>query len=191
MRRGILLAVCIIFSIHSFSQSADSLKLLADAAVKAFTWDLQKSNKGTLMFLDVPYTREGQDSAEYLTLTVAKNKSAERPEWISVIIPGNIVQANGIFIAFANTIKTPDGLSKMEMEKKSTRRMRFESCKGETCTARMLEGYISDEKTGEPVDIFQKFLDYDHVLFLFTYPDGSHKSVAIPLFTFKQQYKDL
>ena len=27
------------------------------------------------MFLDVPYTREGQDSAEYLTLTVAKNKS--------------------------------------------------------------------------------------------------------------------
>ena len=58
------------------------------------------------MFLDVPYTREGQDSAEYLTLTVAKNKSAERPEWISVIIPSNIVQANGIFIAFANTIKS-------------------------------------------------------------------------------------
>ena len=82
-------------------------------------------------------------------------------------------------------------MSKMELEKKSTRRISFESCKGETCTARILEGYLSDEKTGEPIDIFQSFLDYDHVLFLFTYADGSHKSVAIPLFTFKQQYKSL
>lgn len=191
MRKGFALVLTIFLAAHSFSQSADSLKLLADAAIKAFTWDLQKSNKGTLMFLDVPYTREGQDSAEYLTLTVAKNKSAERPEWISVIIPSNIVQSNGIFIAFANTIQTPDGLSKMELEKKSTRRIAFEGCKGETCTARILEGYLSDEKTGEPIDIFQNFLDYDHVLFLFTYADGSHKSVAIPLFTFKQQYKSL
>jgi len=191
MRKVVALVLTILISAHSFSQSADSAKLLANAAVRAFTWDLQKSAKGALMFLDVPYTREGQDSAEYLTLTVAKNKGAERPEWISVIIPNNIVQANGIFIAFANTIKTPDGMSKMELEKKSTRRIAFEACKGETCTARILEGYLSDEKTGEPIDIFQKFLDYDHVLFLFTYADGSHKSVAIPLFTFKQQYKAL
>jgi hypothetical protein len=191
MRKVLALAVSILLVNHSFSQSADSLQRLADAAIKAFTWDLQKSAKGTLMFLDVPYTREGQDSAEYLTLTVAKNKLAERPEWISVIIPNNIVRTNGIFIAFANTIKTPDGMSKMELEKKSTRRIAFESCKGETCTARILEGYLSDEKTGEPIDIFQNFLDYDHVLFLFTYADGSHKSVAIPLFTFKQQYKTL
>jgi hypothetical protein len=191
MRRGFVFVVTILMASRSISQSADSLKMLADAAVKAFTWDLQRTNKGTLMFLDVPFTREGLDSAEYLTLTVAKNKSAERPEWISVIIPGNIIQSNGIFIAFANTIKTSDGLSKMELEKKSTRKIAFESCKGKTCTARILEGYLSDEKTGEPVDIFQKFLDYDHVLFLFTYPDGSHKSVAIPLFSFKEQYKKL
>lgn len=176
---------------HSFSQSADSLKLLADAAVKAFTWDLKKIDKGTLMFLDVPFNREGQDSAEYLMLTVAKNKSTERPEWISVIVPNNIVQANGIFIAFANTVKTPDGQSKMELEKKSTRRIALEGCKGATCTARVLEGYLSDEKTGEPIDIFQNFLDYDQVLFLFTYSDGTHKSVAVPLFTFRQQYKSL
>jgi hypothetical protein len=191
MRKGFAFVAAILIAGFSFAQSADSLKLLADAAVKAFTWDLQKSAKGTLMFLDVPYTREGQDSAEYLTLTVAKNKSAERPEWISVIIPGNIVQANGIFIAFANTIKTSDGLSKMELEKKSTKRIAFESCKGETCTARIPGGYLPDEKTGDPIDILQNFLDYDHVLFLFTYADGSHKSVAIPLFTFKQQYKAL
>ena len=191
MRKVLALAVSILLATYSLAQSADSLKRLADAAIKAFTWDLQKSDKGALMFLDVPYTRDGQDSAEYLTLTVAKNKSAERPEWISVIVPSNIVQANGIFIAFANTIKTPDGMSKMELEKKSTRRIALEGCKGSTCTARILEGYLSDEKTGEPVDIFQNFLDYDQVLFLFTYADGTHKSVAVPLFTFKEQYKKL
>lgn len=191
MRKGFVLLAAILITARSVSQSADSLKLLADAAVKVFTWDLKKTDKGTLMFLDVPFTREGQDSAEYLTLTVAKNKSAERPEWISVIVPNNIVQTNGIFIAFANTVKTPDGQSKMELEKKSTRRIVLEGCKGSTCTARILEGYLSDEKTGEPIDIFQNFLDYDHVLFLFTYADGSHKSVAVPLFTFKQQYKTL
>ncbi len=191
MRKSLVLLITILISAHSVSQSADSVKLLADAAVKTFTWDLEKIDKGTLMFLDVPFTREGQDSAEYLTLTVAKNKSAERPEWISVIVPNNIVQSNGIFIAFANTVKTPGGESKMELEKKSTRRLALEGCKGATCTARILEGYLSDEKTGEPIDIFQSFLDYDHVLILLTYENGTHKSVAIPLFTFKQQYKTL
>ena len=144
-----------------------------------------------MMFLDVPYTRDGQDSAEYLTLTVAKNKSAERPEWISVIIPDNIVQSNGIFIAFANTIKTPEGDAKMELEKKSTKRIAFEGCSKGTCTARILGGYLKDEKTGEQQDILEEFLDYDHVLFLFTYADGTHKSVAVPLFSFKQQYQKL
>ncbi|MDP9042810.1 MAG: hypothetical protein M3N30_12580 [Bacteroidota bacterium] len=181
----------ILLSANASSQSQDSIKLLADAAKKAFTWDIQKSDKGTLMFLDVAYTLEGQDSTEYLTLTVAKNLADARPEFISVIIPNNIVQSNGIFIAFARTVKSPDGNTTMQMVKGNTYRIPFEGCHSETCTARIMNGYISDDKTNQQVDLFQKFLDFDHVLFLFIYADGSHKSVAIPLFSFKQQYKAL
>jgi len=191
MRKGLVFVIILLFAGKAFSQIKDSSQRLADAAVKAFSWDIEKTSKGAMMFLDVPYTREGQDSAEYLTLTVAKNKSAERPEWISVIVPDNVVQSNGIFIAFANTIKTPDGDAKMEMEKKSTRKILFEGCHKGTCTARIPGGYLADGKTGEPQDVLEEFLDYDHVLFLLVYSDGSHKSIAVPLFSFKKQYQAL
>jgi hypothetical protein len=173
-----------------FSQNQENIKALADSAVKMFTWDIQKADKGSLMFLDVPYTRENHDSAEYLTITVAKDKSKLRPDFISIIIPNNIVKSNGIFIKFANSVKTKDGERKMEMEKGSPVRINFEKC-DDDCTARIIEGYAFHDKTNEKEDVFQKFLDFDHVLFLFIYPDGSHKSVAVPLFSFKQQYKTL
>ncbi len=174
---------------YSYSQNADSLKASGDAAVKAFTWDIQKAERGTLMFLDVPYQRNNSDSTEYLTLTVAKDKTKDRPEIISIIIPNNIVQSNGLFIKFAKSV-TKNGERTMELEKGNPVRIQFEKCNNETCTARVINGYASHDN-GEKEDIFQKFLDFDHVLFLFIYSDGSHKSVAVPLFSFKQQYKAL
>ena len=191
MRKLLLILAVLHIAGNAFSQTKDSSQMLADAAVKAFTWDIEKTSKGAMMFLDVPYTRDGQDSVEYLTLTIAKNRSADRPAWISVIIPNNVVRSNGVFIAFANTIKTPEGDAKMELEKRSTKKIPFEDCRHGTCTARIPGGYLKDEKTGEQQDILEEFMDYDHVLFLFTYADGTHKSVAIPLFSFKKQYKDL
>jgi hypothetical protein len=178
-----------LFTSNSFSQSTDSLKSAADAAIKAFTWDIEKLEKGTLMFLDVAYKRDNSDSVEYLTLTVAKDKSKQRPEFISIIIPNNIVRSNGIFIKFANSV-TRNGERTMEMEKGNPVRVSFESCNDETCTARVVNGYASHDN-GDKEDIFQKFLTSDHVLFLFIYPDGGHKSVSVPLFSFKEQYKKL
>ncbi len=176
----------------AFSQNQDSIKTAADAAVKMFTWDIQKADRGALMFLDVAYQRDNQDSAEYLTLTVAKDKSQKRPEFISIIIPNNIVQSNGIFIKFAKTIKTKENPGwKTELENGNPVRIHFEKCGDETCTARIIGGYVTDEETKEKVDIFQKCLDFDHIYFLFIYADGSHKSVGVPLFSFKQQYKKL
>jgi hypothetical protein len=174
---------------NSYSQSADSIKAEADAAVKAFTWDIEKADKGTLMSLDVAYQRDNVDSLEYLRLTVAKDKTRQRPDFISVIIPNNIVQSNGIFVTFAKTV-TEDGQRTMELIKEKPVRINFERCNDETCTARIINGYASDDN-GKQQDIFQKFLDFDHVLFLFIYPDGTHKSVAVPLFSFKEQYKNL
>jgi len=174
---------------NSYSQTTDSLRAAADSAVKIFTWDIQKAERGTLMFLDVPYQRDNSDSTEYLTLTVAKDKTKARPEFISIIIPNNIVQSNGLFIKFAKSM-TKNGEMTMDLEKGKPVRIQFEKCNDETCTARVINGYASHD-SGEREDIFQKFLDFDHVLFLFIYPDGSHKSVAVPLFSFKQQYKSL
>jgi hypothetical protein len=62
------------------------------------------------------YQRDNSDSTEYLTLTVAKDKTKQRPEFISIIIPNNVVQSNGIFIKFAKTV-TKNGEMTMELEK--------------------------------------------------------------------------
>jgi len=183
----IILTLLLVY--NSYSQNVDSLKAVADSAVKAFTWDIQIAERGALMFLDVPYQRDNSDSTEYLTLTVAKDKTKQRPEFISIIIPNNIVQSNGIFIKFAKSV-TKNGERTMELEKGNPARIHFEKCNDETCTARVINGY-SVHDNGEKEDIFQKLLDFDHVLFLFIYSDGSHKSVAVPLFSFKQQYKAL
>lgn len=173
-------------------QEYDKIKALADFAAKKFTWDIQKEKRGALMFLDVPYQRDNQDSSEYLSFTIAKDYSKERPEFISVIIPNNIVQANGIFIKFGKTTKPNNDIGwKIDLENGNPVRVHFERCNDETCTVRIIGGYVTDEDTKEDVDIFQKFLDFDHVYFLFLYQDGSHKSVAVPLFSFKEQYKTL
>ena len=141
------------------------------------------------MFLDVKYKDETRNSTEYLSLTVAKNRQQKRPEFISVIVPDNISQANGLFIKFSKSVKGKNGEWCMEMEKDSISRAAFEGCRNSSCTARFMGGYLMSEKGR--TDIFQKFFDFDHALFLFVYPDGTHKSVAVPLFSFKEQYKAL
>jgi len=181
------LLMSLVYNAHA--QNADNIQALADSAVKAFTWDIRKADKGTLMFLDVPYQRDNSDSVEYLTLTVAKNKSKQRPAFISVIIPNDVVQSNGIFVSFSKTI-SKNGQWAMELEKRNPVRIKFERCNDETCTARIIDGYATEDD-GQKQDIFQKFLDFDHVLFLFIYPNGTHKSVGVPLFSFKEQYKKL
>jgi hypothetical protein len=176
-----------LFINNTYSQRTDS----SDAVFieDIFKWDIETMEKGTMMFLDVAYQQDNTDSTEFLTLTVAKDKTKDRPAFISIIIPNNIVQSNGIFISFANSV-TKNGERTMELTKEKPVRIKFENCGEETCTARIVDGYASHDNV-EQVDIFQKFLDFDHVLFLFIYSDGSHKSVAVPLYSFKQQYKKL
>lgn len=182
-------ALCSLLHLAANAQSTNNEKAAADAAVNAFTWDVQKEARGSLMFLDVPYQRDNSDSVEYLTLTVAKDKAKQRPAFISVIVPGNVVQANGIFITFARSVNKGNQLS-MELQKEKPVQVNFESCTAEICKARMIDGFAIHDN-GQKEDVLQKFMTFDHVLFLFIYPDGGHKSVAVPLFSFKQQYKKL
>src|SRR5438270_8011150 len=146
---------------NSYAQTSDNNKTSNDL-IKEFTWDVQKEEKGAMMFLDVAYQRENSDSTEYLTLTVAKDKTKQRPDFISVIIPSNVTQSNGIFITFAKIVTT-NGEQRMELQKAKPVRINFETCKDATCTARVIDGYAKQEN-GDCEDIFQKFLTYAHVL---------------------------
>jgi hypothetical protein len=181
MKKKLTIILTFLISAYAFSQNNSDMKAVADFAVKMFTWDIQQMNSGTLMFLDVPYQRDNKESLDYLTLTVAKGKEQIRPDFISIIIPCNILISNGIFIIFGNG----------EVEKANPIRILFESCNDEFCTARIIGGFGADEVTKEKVDIFQKFLDFEYVYFLFIYPDGIHKSVSVPLFSFKDQYRNI
>jgi len=181
MKNKILFVFLLALIGNAYSQSKNSVKEVGKIAEKMFSWDIEKSEKGTMMFLDVPYLRENKKTEEYLTLTVAKAKTQNRPQFISIIIPNNVVKDNGIFIKFGNE----------ELEKSSPVRVQFENCNDETCTARIIGGYVGEKKSKEKTDIFQKFLTFKHVYFLFTYSDGSHKSVSVPLYSFQKQYKSL
>jgi len=181
MKKNTVIILLLALIGNAYSQNKNSVKEVAKTAEKIFTWDIEKSEKGTMMFLDVPYLREKQNTEEYLTLTVAKAKSEPRPKFISIIIPNNIVKSNGIFIKFGNE----------ELEKASPVKVEFENCSNETCTARIIGGYLSGKTSKEKIDVFQKFLIFKHVYFLFTYSDGSHKSIAVPLYSFQKQYKSL
>ncbi|TFF35199.1 hypothetical protein [Mucilaginibacter psychrotolerans] len=175
-----------LFTNQCYSQSTPKrLQKVVDAAVKTFTWDIETEEKGSMMFLDVPY--DGNGKTEFLTLTVAKDTAADRPAFISVIVPNSLNQKNGIFIAFAQN----SAGGGMAIVKASTTRLNFEACNNEDCTARMVKAYAHSDERNQDVDILANMLQYDHVMFLMVYPDGSHKSVAVPLFSFKEQYKKL
>src|SRR5437870_2457924 len=103
----------------AFSQTIDSLEAVAEIEGKtAFNWDIKKAKRATLMLLKVPYQREGEDSTEYFTVTVAKYKSKKRPSFISLSVPDNALQNNGMFIKFG----------KKELEKGNLLKLYFEAC---------------------------------------------------------------
>lgn len=175
----------------SMAQTADDIRQMADSAVKAFTWDVVEGEMGNMMFLDVAFQRDNADSIEFLTLSVAKSKKEPRPDFISVIVPGNVDENNGIFLKFASSVAANNDGNHFKLEDGPATKIHFEKCDGKTCTARMVNGIALSAETNNKIDIFQKCQQFDHLLFLFFYPDGSHKSVAVPLFSFKEQYNRL
>lgn len=211
MKKYLILILTLFFCETSFSQIQDTLNSIgtqiqsfykedpknvsaaADSAIKLFTWDIQKEDKGSLMFLDVAYQRQNIDTVEYVTLTVAKGKTETRPVFISVIVPNNVDYTKGIYIQFSKTVKEENGEWKTEMSKNRPLPIHFEkrNPSKDYFSARIIDGYVIDEKTNKQIDVFQEFMNFDNAYVQFFYADGSTKSVAIPLFSFKTQYETL
>ena len=180
--RSLFVSVLTLLFLESYSQQSDT------AFVNPFKWHTEKNDRESLMFLEVAYQRDNSDSIEFLTISVAKDRTKARPEFISVVIPGNIDHSNGVFITFAKTVIKNDNPT-LELQNEMPVRVNFEHCDS-FCTAKVVNGIVMDDD-GSKKDLFQKFLTFDNVLFLFMYPDGTHKSVAVPLSYFRDQYVDL
>lgn len=191
MKNLLLFIFSFVLFTPAFAQPLLAPKEQTDDAEKLFKWDIERAQHGSLMFLDVPFVRDNSKTYEYISLTVAKNKNLNRPDFISLSIPGNVLQSSGIFVHFANIQKDEKGNQKMELAQGNPSKVDFQVCDMKNCIARIIGGYAINPKTNQQTDIFQKFLTYDHVIFFFTYPDGSHKSVGVPLASFKKQYEGL
>lgn len=165
---------------------------LAVSLDSMFAWDIEKQPSGALMYLDVPYLRQidcDTCKVEYLTLSVAKYDSLTRPHWIALILPNKIVREEGLFLFFKKSGLKADPKAMQDSTENSVR-VKFEEGHTETFTARFKNGFALDENNRK-VDIYQKFLSYDRIYFMIFLPDGGHKTIAVPLHHFKEQYAEL
>lgn len=171
-----------------YSQAQESASFSIDESLAFFKWDIERADKGALMFLDIPYIRDNNDTIEYLTLTVAMAKTKIRPDFISIIVPSDIQKNNGIFLKFS---KRNNPVS--ETKENVALLLAFDTCytKNETCAARLWDGYAINKATKMKTDVFTALLDMDFMYVFLTYPDGGHKTVMIPLASFKDQFKIL
>ena len=189
MKNFLLLFLLLVSCCPVFSQTKGNTMNVADSAGKRYLWDTQKVAQGTMMYLAVPFKMTGDDSTYNLTITVAKDRAHKRPAYIAIIIPNHIQSGEGIRIQFSKTYKDENGKPYNQMERNDPQRIPFERCNDDICTVRISGGYIMDTQTDEKTDIFEKFMQFDHVYFTWAYPDGSHKSVTLPLDSFQEQYK--
>ncbi len=141
-----------------------------------FVWEVETLPKGKMMYLDVPYSVDGK--TEYLSLTVAKEATNERPTFISVIVPNDLDESVIMEMTFKDK----------EDSRSQTVYPDFDKCKEDYCTFRINNGYAVD-KAKKEVDVFRNFLRYDVVYFSFVRKNGAKYSVSVPLYSFKEQYK--
>lgn len=177
------------FSKKIIAQMEEFFFNLANLAEEQFRWEIDKKDIGTLMFLDVQYFNKQKQQEDFLTLCVAKENGKKRPKFISFILPSYLNKTNGIFLFFANNIiDKKNNNFKIQSDDKSSIRLNFEDIKEETCTARIWNGYYTNEESGLVVDIFQKLLEFDSMFVLYFNDELTHQSISVPLISFRQQY---
>lgn len=171
------------------SQMELFISVVTKFAEEQFRWDIEKKEKATLMFLDVQYYNNQKKQEDFLTLSVAKPNGEERPKFMSFILPNYLNKPNGIFLFFVNNIIEKETQEfKIETDDKASVRLYFESTNEETCTARAWKGYAKNEGSGLMIDVFKNFLEFDTMFVMYFNEDLEHQTIAVPLFSFRQQY---
>lgn len=190
----VILSILMLFTISppliTFQQEKNLLNLNSEFPNSIFKWDVESVEKGVMMFLDVPFRKNSNDSIEYLTIAVAISKNNKKPDFISFIVPANVKKGNGIFLKFSKQDKTGNEL--FQLETRSVRvHFTLNNTTDYTFTARIFDGSVVNGTRREIEDIFVKFLQLDFLFILLTYPNETHKTIMIPLYTFQKQYRTL
>ena len=191
--------ILMLFNISScFQKPLKSQAEPSNSLDSMYRWDVELSDRGSQMFLDVPYLPCDTCEAEYLTLSVSKDKSVERPEWISVILPcyedpPEMELAHPKFVVYIFLKKTgTDSLEwKNDMLENDLPGFYDGKCKDETYTSRMMAGYGKILYGKDSMDVFRKFQEFDEVNFFIYSSAGTEKVVKIPLKSFQKQYLTL
>lgn len=191
--------ILLIFIFSScFQKPLKKLQSTSTSIDSTYIWNIETSEKGSMMFLDVPYQPSDSSGKEYLTLSVAKDKSKNRPSWISIILPCPEVQSDTTMarpklftFLFLKETEGDSLESKTDLLENSLLLFYFEECTEGTFTVRMIDGFSKDPHTKANVDIFRKFQEFDRVYFFIFYTDGSEKVIKIPLHSFQKQYNEL
>lgn len=179
-----ILLVFIIFSCNRKpTVSEDDWLTVLDSI---YYWDIEPELTGAIMYLDIAYQTCDSCVTDFLTMSIAKHKSRIRPDWIAVILPDNINQEEGVFLFFRNSNEE----NNQSTEEEGTIRVDLSEHRKDTYIVRLKDGYALDENN-QKVDILKKFQESDMVYFMIFLPDGGHKTIALPLKNFKQQYKEL
>jgi len=150
----------------------DSIEVLARK------WDIQCSERGCLMFTDVLV---GDPDL--------MDRTTRKPAYFAFHVPSNADRTQGVMITFSKAL--PDGVTwKMELDSDGASRLPFESCEQDSCVARLKNGIAADGKDSHKTDLLDKFLNSNHILFLYT-RDGQPYRTIKPLFPFQAAFKQL
>lgn len=159
---------------------------LGDSLMNAAVWEVDTSQLGALMFLDVPYLHN--DSESFVTLTVGKEPTMTRPSVISFMIPEPVEQEKGLYLSFASRIKRADGSYALEIDTTTQTHITYQDCNVQFCTARIKDAYASGRVGVKRADIFADFMKYDYLLLIY-FDSTTHQNIRVPLASFKRQFR--
>ncbi len=155
-------------------------------------WDTNCSPRGCQMFIDVLRGDSGnpadpKDYREYITIVVAVDRRTLRPAYFSFHMPPNADRDQGVFVSFTRTVREGDHW-KLDPDADKSRRIPFVSCNMDSCIARIPGGLLEEGEEGYRIDLLDKFLNSNHVMFLYM-KGGKPYRTMLSLSTFQQEYK--
>jgi hypothetical protein len=148
-----------------------------------YQWDIKTYEKGSLMFLDVPFNRPDNKETEYITISIAKNRFKERPENIVIMAPRIIKKGDGLFLSFSNCLSDTGKIHFIDFEDIQPNNKFYR--------APIIDGYYTQVYSSERVDIFELFKNSMILYIGWRYPNGGFKKIMLPLSSFQNQYSKL
>jgi hypothetical protein len=184
-----LSALILVVPICCNAQRNESTNDWSDALVK---WDTQCSPKGCLLMTDVLRGDSGnppdpKDSREYIGIYVAINRNTQKPAYFAFHVDPGSQQDQGVFVAFTKTTKDGDKW-KTGIDADGASRLAFSSCGEDSCVARIPAGIVEEGKESRRMDLLDKFLSSDAVLFLYMKGGKPYRTMVV-LSSFKKEYQ--